>query len=109
MTVYKRTGKRAGWYFMARTRDGRVQLASRTKRRRAAESIATMWNVLADERAWDLCDPVVNGDRGIGALYDLWCETEHDLAADAPPACRPRHRAAGGQVPGGVRRERCPA
>ncbi len=81
MSVYRRTGNRAGWYFMARTRTGRAQLATRTSRRRIAESIATMWNVLADERAWDLTDPVVNGERSIGSLYDLWCETEHSLSS----------------------------
>lgn len=48
-----------------------------------------MWGELSTQRAWDLLEPVV-ADLGthragrqhtIGALFDLWQETKHDVAA----------------------------
>jgi integrase len=39
-----------------------------------------MWEHLAGERAWDLLNPVINGDMAVGALYDEWVKAGHSLS-----------------------------
>jgi len=50
------------------------------KRTVPAGRIEAMWERLAaDFRAWDLLDPVLDGQRDIGALFDLWERADHNL------------------------------
>lgn len=86
--TYKRAG-RPSYYFEAKLRNGYRQLCADTSDWATARRIEGMWVALADERAWDLLEPVVaelsrrKGDRrySIGALYDLWRETKQDVGA----------------------------
>ncbi len=75
-----RRGSRETWSFMAATRTGRKQLSSGSQSKSQATRIESMWHILADEhRAWDLLDPVLDGETSVETLYDAWQDTRHDL------------------------------
>lgn len=86
--VYRRD-KRPSFYFEAKLKVGYKQLCTDTSDKLTARSIEHMWASLADARAWDLLQPVLDdlakkkGERShtIGSLYDAWTETKHNVAA----------------------------
>ena len=86
--VYKR-GKRPSFYFEAKLQNGYKQLCADTSDKRTAQRIEHMWGTLADQRAWDLLQPVVDDlakpttqrTHTIGRLLDWWTETKGDVAA----------------------------
>ena len=78
---FKRAGRR-GWYFQARTQTGWKSLGTHTRSKPLADRICGMWDALSSEhRAWDLLNPVLAGDRGIGELYDAWAATHGEVPA----------------------------
>jgi site-specific recombinase XerD len=77
--VYSRPG-RPSKYFEAKTRHGWKQVCTWTRDKKLAARIEHMWSELAGRhRAWDLLEPVLANPRSIGALYDRWTETRHDV------------------------------
>lgn len=75
-------GKRPSWYFEAKTRHGYKQLCTHTTDKALAGKMEHMWGVLANQhRAWDLLEPVLADPRKIGALYDDWKDTNHNVEA----------------------------
>jgi integrase len=78
---YRRAG-RPTWSFQARTRTGWRQLSTRTPDRKLAEKIEAMWEALAlDNRAWDLLEPVLQGQLTVGALFDFWRDANRSVEA----------------------------
>ncbi len=79
--VYKRSG-RPSLYFEGKTRHGWRQVCTYTHDKKLAQRIEHMWAELASRhRAWDLLEPVLADGTTIGALYDQWTETKHDVEA----------------------------
>lgn len=86
--VYKRSN-RPTFYFEAKQRVGYKQLCTDTTDKKTAQRIEHVWSTLADQRAWDLLEPIVadlakpksERARTIGWLLDVWNETRGDLAA----------------------------
>lgn len=77
--VYRREG-RPSLYFEAKTRHGWKQLCTHTHDKKLAQRIEHMWGELAGRhRAWDLLEPVLAQPKRIGALYDRWTDTRHDV------------------------------
>lgn len=75
---FKRKG-RPSRYFQAKRRFGFKQLCTFTTDKLTADRIEHMWGALANKRAWDLLEPVLAEPETIGALYDLWDATSHNL------------------------------
>ncbi|HSY81033.1 MAG TPA: tyrosine-type recombinase/integrase [Gemmatimonadaceae bacterium] len=74
--MYRRPG-RPNLYAKLRTETGWTSLCLVTPNRSLAGRMETMWETLAtSHRAWDLLNPVIDGERNIGALYDLWVSTK---------------------------------
>lgn len=69
--------------FTARTRLGTFrQLSTGVSDRRVANEIEEMWRRLSkDERAWDVLEPVLDGQLPIGSLYDAYIESKRSLPA----------------------------
>jgi len=86
--VYRR-GKRPSFYFEAKQRLGYKQLCADTSDKKTAQRIEHVWSVLADQRAWDILEPVVADlakpkkarTHTVGHLLDLYEETRGNLAS----------------------------
>jgi integrase len=81
--VFKRQG-RPGYSFQAKTRHGWEQLTVSAKSAKLANAVVAMWNDhLAEKRAWDILDPILQAGRDKGksllALYDLWNDCARDI------------------------------
>jgi len=79
---FRRRGRKT-WYFQARTRDGAFkQRSTGTENVRLAKDFEMMWEALSkEERAWDVLEPVLDGQLPIGSLYDAYIESKRSLPA----------------------------
>ena len=78
MSVFARDG-RPTFYFQARTRTGTWrQLSTGTSDKRLAREIDRMWELLAQQREWDLLAMVGDQQIAIGTLYDAWRDSHGD-------------------------------
>jgi integrase/recombinase XerD len=59
---------------------GWKQLSTGVTDKMLAGRIEAMWERLAREfRAWDLLEPVLDGRQDLGALFDLWEQSKHNI------------------------------
>jgi integrase len=77
--AYRRKGRKT-WTFQARTQQGWAQASTSVTDKILAHRIEAMWERLASEfRAWDLLDPVLEGQRDVRVLFDLWKRAQHNV------------------------------
>jgi integrase len=77
--AYRRKGRKT-WTFQPRTPHGWQQFSTGVTNKILAQRIEAMWEQLASEyRAWDLLTPVLEGQRDIRVLFDLWEQSRYNV------------------------------